>query len=142
MTAPPSAVLLFPGQGAQQPGMGVGLYHAYPGFRRRMDEVLELWRAHGFELRADWLAARRSREVDSLRTAQPLLFSLDWALGRTVLDTGVRPAALLGHSVGEVVAATLAGVFDPADAVAVMADRIARLKGTPPGGMLAVQAGP
>ncbi|MGW0707282.1 acyltransferase domain-containing protein [Streptomyces sp. NPDC002643] len=142
MTAPPSAVLLFPGQGAQQPGMGVGLYHAHPGFRTRMDEVLQLWRAHGFDLRADWLAAREGPEADGLRTAQPLLYSLNWAVGRTVLDAGVRPVALLGHSVGEVAAATLAGVFDPADAVSVMADRIARLDGTPPGGMLAVRAGP
>ncbi|MEU9558362.1 acyltransferase domain-containing protein [Streptomyces fumanus] len=141
MTAPPPVVLLFPGQGAQQPGMGVGLYHAHPGFRDRMDEVLELWRAHGFDLRADWLAARRGPQTDGLRTAQPLLFSLNWAVGRTVLDAGVRPAALLGHSVGEVAAATLAGVFEPADAVSVMADRIARLEDTPPGGMLAVQAG-
>ncbi|MBT2415278.1 acyltransferase domain-containing protein [Streptomyces sp. ISL-12] len=142
MTEPPPAVLLFPGQGAQQPGMGVGLYHAHLGFRTCMDEVLGLWSAHGFDLRADWLAARRGPEADSLRTAQPLLFSLNWAVGRTVLDAGVRPAALLGHSVGEVAAATLAGVFDPADAVSVMADRIAQLQGTPPGGMLAVQAGP
>lgn len=141
MTAPPTA-LLFPGQGAQQPGMGVGLYHAHSGFRTRMDEALELWRAQGFDLRADWLAARRGTETDSLGTAQPLLFSLDWAVGRTVLDVGVRPAALLGHSVGEVAAATLAGVFDLADAVSLMADRIAHLDGTPPGGMLAVQAGP
>ncbi|GHH93226.1 acyltransferase domain-containing protein [Streptomyces capillispiralis] len=142
MTAPQPAVLLFPGQGAQQPGMGVGLYHAHPGFRTRMDEVLELWHAHGFDLRADWLAARTGPEADGPRTAQPLLFSLDWAVGRTVLDAGVRPAALLGHSVGEVAAATLAGVFDPADSVALMADRIAQLDGTPPGGMLAVRAGP
>ncbi|WP_307783643.1 acyltransferase domain-containing protein [Streptomyces spinoverrucosus] len=142
MTAPPPAVLLFPGQGAQQPGMGVGLYHAHPGFRTRMDEALELWRAHGFDLRADWLAARIGPEADRLRTAQPLLFSLNWAVGRTVLDAGVRPAALLGHSVGEVAAATLAGVFDPADAVSLMADRIGHLDGTPPGGMLAVQARP
>ncbi|MEU3983417.1 acyltransferase domain-containing protein [Streptomyces sp. NPDC026672] len=142
MTAPPPTVLLFPGQGAQQPGMGVGLHRAHPGFRTRMDEVLDLWRAHGFDLRADWLAARRGPEADGVRTAQPLLFSLDWALGRTVLDAGVRPAALLGHSVGEVAAATLAGVLDPADAVALMADRIAHLDDAPPGGMLAVQAGP
>ncbi|WP_020114157.1 acyltransferase domain-containing protein [Streptomyces bottropensis] len=142
MTAPRPAVLLFPGQGAQQPGMGVGLYRAHPGFRTRMDEVLGLWRAHGFDLRADWLAARTGPETDGPRTAQPLLFALDWAVGRTVLDAGVRPAALLGHSVGEVAAATLAGLFDLTDSVALMADRISQLDGTPPGGMLAVQASP
>ncbi|WP_405010105.1 acyltransferase domain-containing protein [Kitasatospora sp. NBC_01539] len=142
MTDPPPAALLFPGQGAQQPGMGVGLYRAHPGFRTRMDEVLELWRPHGFDLRADWLAARGGPGDDAVRVAQPLLFSLGWAVGRTVLDAGVRPVALLGHSVGEVAAATLAGVFDLSDAVAVMADRIARIDGTPPGGMLAVLAAP
>ncbi|MEW2549527.1 acyltransferase domain-containing protein [Streptomyces sp. NPDC047002] len=142
MTAPPPTALLFPGQGAQQPGMGVGLYHAHPGFRQRMDQALELWRDYGFDLRADWLAGRPGPEADHLHVAQPLLFSLDWALGRTVLDAGVRPAALLGHSVGEVAAATLAGVFDLAGAVGVMADRIAQLADTPAGGMLAVLARP
>ncbi|GJF33150.1 hypothetical protein KNE206_58500 [Kitasatospora sp. NE20-6] len=142
MTAPPPAALLFPGQGAQQPGMGTGLYRAHPGFRARMDEVLELWRLHGFDLRADWLAARGGPGDDGLRVAQPMLFSVNWAVGRTVLDAGVRPAALLGHSVGEVAAAALAGVLDVADAVSLMADRITRLDGTPPGGMLAVRAAP
>ncbi|MFE2414308.1 acyltransferase domain-containing protein [Kitasatospora sp. NPDC059408] len=142
MTDPLPVVMLFPGQGAQQPGMGVGLYHAHPGFRGRMDEVLELWSTHGFDLRAGWLAGERGPAADGPRVAQPLLFALNWAVGRTVLDAGVRPAALLGHSVGEVAAAALAGVFEPSDAVAVMADRIGRLDGTPPGGMLAVQASP
>ncbi|MFJ8043432.1 acyltransferase domain-containing protein [Kitasatospora sp. NPDC096147] len=143
MTAPPPpAALLFPGQGAQQPGMGVGLYRSHPGFRARMDEVLELWHSRGFDLRADWLAGACTPEADGIRVAQPLLYALNWAVGRTVLDAGVRPAALLGHSVGEVAAATLAGVFEPAEAVGLMADRITHLDGTPRGGMLAVLATP
>ncbi|WP_299527722.1 acyltransferase domain-containing protein [uncultured Streptomyces sp.] len=143
MTAHPLPVaLLFPGQGAQQPGMAAGLYAAHAGFRRRMDEVLEQWAVRGHPLRADWLAARPGPAADALDHAQPLLFSVGWALGRTVLDAGVRPAALLGHSVGEVVAATLAGVFTLSDAVGVMADRIARLRDAPAGGMLAVAASP
>ncbi|WKD32280.1 acyltransferase domain-containing protein [Streptomyces xanthophaeus] len=141
MTAqPPPVVLLFPGQGAQQPGMAAGLYGAHAGFRRAMDRVLGCWEEHGHFLRDHWLAGRPGADTDALQYAQPLLFSVGWALGRTVMDAGVRPAALLGHSVGEVVAATLAGVFTLPDAVAVMAGRITSLAGAPAGGMLAVAA--
>jgi [acyl-carrier-protein] S-malonyltransferase len=134
--------LLFPGQGAQQPGMAVGLYRADPAFAAHVDRVLGLWGAEGRAVRRDWLAADPVVPLDDLRRAQPLLFAVDWALGRTVLDWGVRPDALLGHSVGEVAAAALAGVFDLDDAAAVMADRIRHLADTPPGGMLAVAAPP
>lgn len=139
-TQPLPVALLFSGQGSQQPGMAAGLYGAHPGFRRNMDRVLAQWRAHGHDLRDDWAAARPGATTDALQYAQPLLFSVGWALGRTVLDEGVRPAALLGHSVGEVVAATLADVFTLSDAVGAMSDRIASLSDAPAGGMLAVAA--
>lgn len=134
--------LLFPGQGAQQPGMAVGLYRADPAFAAHVDVVLALWGAEGRAVRRDWLAAEPAVPLDDLRRAQPLLFAVDWALGRMVLGWGVRPDALLGHSVGELAAAVLAGVFDLADAAEVMEDRIRRIAGSPPGGMLAVAAAP
>ncbi|WP_433516194.1 acyltransferase domain-containing protein [Nonomuraea sp. CA-143628] len=134
--------LLFPGQGAQHARMGAGLYQRDPEFTARMDEVFGLFGPHGRAIRDDWRSPRPALDLDDLRRAQPLLFAVDWALGRLVLSWGVRPAALLGHSVGEVAAAALAGVFTMADAVTVMRDRIDRLTGLPPGGMLAVAAGP
>ncbi|WP_327676524.1 acyltransferase domain-containing protein [Kitasatospora sp. NBC_00458] len=135
--------LLFPGQGAQQPGMALGLYRADPRFAARVDEVLALWGAEGRAVRRDWLAPDAPDvPLDDLRRAQPLLFAVDWALGRTVLDWGVRPDALLGHSVGEVAAAALAGVLTLAEAAAVMADRVHHLASAPPGGMLAVAGAP
>ncbi|MGC4879702.1 acyltransferase domain-containing protein [Micromonospora sp. DT43] len=134
--------LLFPGQGAQRPGMATGLYRGDSDFRRHVDEVFALWGPEGDAIRADWLAADPVVPLDDLRRSQPLLFAVGWGLGRSVLDRGVVPTALLGHSVGEVVAATLAGVLSLPDAVRVLADRIAHLAEAPPGGMLAVAATP
>lgn len=136
----PRVVLVFPGQGAQQPGMAAGLYEADAAFRARLDAVFALWGTEGAQLRTDWLSARPSVPLDDLRRSQPLLFAVGWALGRTVLDWGVRPAALLGHSVGEVVAAVFAGVLTLPDAAALLADRVRHLADTPPGGMVAVAA--
>jgi [acyl-carrier-protein] S-malonyltransferase len=137
---PRGVALLFPGQGAQQPGMALGLYRADASFAARVDQVLTLWGAEGRAIRQDWLAPTPRIPLDDLRRAQPLLFAVDWALGQTVLDWGIRPDALLGHSVGEVAAAVLAGVFTLEDAAALMADRIRHLADAPPGGMLAVAA--
>ncbi|KAA9166567.1 acyltransferase domain-containing protein [Amycolatopsis acidicola] len=134
--------LLFPGQGAQHALMGTRLYQRDPVFTAAMDEVFELFGAEGTAIRDDWLSSRPRIDPDDLRRAQPLLFAVDRALGRMVCGWGVRPAALLGHSVGEVAAATMAGVFGVADAVTMMRDRIGRLTGQPAGGMLAVAADP
>lgn len=138
--APRGVALLFPGQGAQQPFMAAGLYQAHPPFRRLMDEAFEACGAEGAALRADWLADSPAVDLDGARRAQPLLFAVGWALGRMVLDWGVRPAALLGHSVGEVAAATLAGVFTLEEAAGLMAERVAHIESAPAGGMLAVHA--
>lgn len=135
-----SIALLLPGQGAQHPGMAAGLYGVEPVFTATMDEIFHCYGALGDELRADWLSDSPSVPVDDLRRSQPLLFAVNVAMGRTVLDWGVRPVALLGHSVGEMSAAVLAGVFDLDDAVALMTERVARIAEAPPGGMLAVGA--
>ncbi|PRH80473.1 polyketide synthase [Streptomyces solincola] len=132
-------VLLFPGQGVQHARMAAGLYRHDPVFTETVDDVLERF-GDAERMRADWLSERPSTPVDDVALAQPLLFTTGYALGRMLLDGGVRPAALLGHSVGELVAATLAGVFDLGDAVTLMRDRVARLRATPPGGMLTVSA--
>jgi [acyl-carrier-protein] S-malonyltransferase len=116
--------------------MAAGLYGHDPTFTATMDEVLALF---GGDLRTPWLAGE---PVDDTARSQPLLFAVDVALGTMVLSWGVRPLALIGHSVGEMAAATLAGVFDLADAVALTEDRVHHLAGAPEGGMLAVAASP
>jgi [acyl-carrier-protein] S-malonyltransferase len=132
-------VLLFPGQGSQYAGMAAGLYGSDPAFTAHVDTALGRF-GNGDELRTDWLATRPRVPIDDVTRAQPLLFCLDYALGRMLLDNGVRPAALLGHSVGELAAAVLAGVLELTDAAAFMRDRVERLAPAPPGGMLTVAA--
>ncbi|MET8155770.1 acyltransferase domain-containing protein [Sphaerisporangium sp. NPDC005289] len=139
---PRPVALLFPGQGAQHTRMGTGLYDHDPVFTATMDEIFAELGREGARIRADWLSADPAVPIDDVLRAQPLLFAVDYALGRTVMSWGVRPAALLGHSVGEMAAATLAGVFTLSDAVRVMWERLVRLSRTPPGGMLAVAATP
>lgn len=132
-------MLLFPGQGAQHARMAAGLYERVPAFAAVMDECLACF-DDAVVLRADWLSATPRIDIDDARRAQPLLLSVDYALGRLLLDRGVRPAALVGHSIGETAAAVLAGVLSFADAALLTQRRVRRAGDTPPGGMLAVAA--
>jgi acyl transferase domain-containing protein len=134
--APRPVVLLLPGQGAQRTRMAAGLYDTEPVFTAAMDALFDALGPHGRAVRDDWLAGR---PVDSVGRAQPLLLGVNHALGRMVLDWGIRPA-LLGHSVGELSAAVLAGVLTLHDAARLLRDRVRLAAAEPPGGMLAVAA--
>ncbi|GAA2719582.1 MULTISPECIES: acyltransferase domain-containing protein [Streptomyces] len=134
--------LLLPGQGSQHVRMAAGLAGAEPVFDRAMGEALAALGESGAGLRSAWLHEDRPSVIDHVTHSQPLLFALDYALGKLVLSWGVRPVALLGHSIGEVAAAVLAGVFTLADAAAMVHDRVGRLAAAPPGGMVAVAASP
>ncbi|WP_371244567.1 acyltransferase domain-containing protein [Streptomyces pimonensis] len=135
--------LLLPGQGSQHLRMAAGLMTAEPVFAGAMDEALTTLTdlgGPGTGLREDWLGTSDPAVMDHITRSQPLLFAVDYALGRLVLSWGVRPVALLGHSIGEVAAAVLSGVFTLRDAAAMVHDRVARLADAPPGGMVAVAA--
>jgi amino acid adenylation domain-containing protein len=135
-------VFLFPGQGAQHPGMARGLYESEPEFRAQVDEDCELLRPHlGLDLRqAMWSEEEPAAERRLERTwlAQPALFVVEHALARLWMAWGVRPAAMIGHSVGELVAACLSGVFQLQDALALVAERGRLMEAMPPGAMLAL----
>ncbi|MFC8870498.1 acyltransferase domain-containing protein [Streptomyces sp. NPDC057148] len=133
-------VLMFAGQGAQHPRMAAGLLGRDQTFTAWMDEAFRLLGPDAERLREQWLAAEPSPGYDDVTVAQPLLYAVGHALGRVLLARGLKPAALFGHSVGELVAATLAGVLDFADGMRMMRDRTRLFADTPPGGMLAVAA--
>jgi [acyl-carrier-protein] S-malonyltransferase len=132
--------LLFPGQGAQYARMAAGLYGHSDVFTGVMDDAFRLLGAQGESIRSDWLHSDSPETVDDVTRAQPLLYAVDYALGRLVMSWGIEPAAMLGHSVGEMAAATLAGVFDFEAGMGLMRDRMALFADTPAGGMLAVAA--
>ncbi len=143
----PAVAFLFPGQGAQHPGMAGDLYRGEPVFRAVFDRCAErLAPALGCDLRrlvhpaaADAGAARRA--LDRTSITQPALFAVEYSLAQLWIEWGVRPQAMLGHSIGELVAACLAGVFTLEDALDLVALR-GRLLGELPGGaMLGVRLG-
>ena len=134
---------LFAGQGAQYPGMCAALYRQFPVFRERMDECDELLRdALGRSVRAMVLGEDPAADdIHQTLYTQPALFALEYALAALWMSWGVKPAVMIGHSIGEVVAATMAGVFRLPDAIKLVTARARLMQSvTAPGGMAAVTA--
>ena len=137
-------VFMFPGQGAQYRGMGEELYRAEPVFRGEVDrcaDILEPLVGPGLRaILSPEAAARTGEEGDLSDTglAQPALFMVEYALARLWQSWGVQPEAMIGHSIGEYVAACLAGVFDLEDALRLVALRGRLMRAQPRGAMLAV----
>ncbi|MFI7501494.1 SDR family NAD(P)-dependent oxidoreductase [Streptomyces sp. NPDC049687] len=135
-------VFAFPGQGAQQPAMGAALRQDDPVFRGHLDRLLT---AFSDELGTDLAGELRSGTPERLRRtdlAQPLLSSVELAIAHTLRHYGAIPDVLIGHSLGELVAATVAGVFGEEDAIRAISARALAMHEAPPGAMLAVTAGP
>ncbi|MCZ7416223.1 type I polyketide synthase [Streptomyces sp. WMMC897] len=135
---------LFTGQGAQYAGMARDLA-AEPAFRAAFDECVALFDAQGI---GDGRGLRSviwpetdgegaEGDLDDTRWTQPALFTVEYALAKLWESWGVRPAGLLGHSIGEITAACLAGVFSLPDAVRLVAARAALMAGLPAGGAMA-----
>ncbi|MBO3747420.1 type I polyketide synthase [Streptosporangiaceae bacterium NEAU-GS5] len=142
--SPRKVGFLFAGQGAQYAGMGRAAYDQYQVFRETVDECDRLFAPHlGRSIRELMLDETPGAEALLNQTGftQPALFTLEYALARLWLSWGVRPNTMIGHSIGEVVAATVAEVFSLPDAVKLVAARARLMQSVrAPGGMTAVAA--
>ncbi|WP_280190118.1 beta-ketoacyl synthase N-terminal-like domain-containing protein [Delftia sp. PS-11] len=139
----PSLAFLFPGQGAQYPGMARSLHEREPVFRAIVDRCCDTVRAlSGMDLRSWLLAdasdAQAAQALAQTQATQPALFIVEYALAQLWMSWGLRPDAMLGHSIGEYVAACLAGVFTLDDALDLVVARGRIMQSTEPGAMLAV----
>lgn len=130
---------LFPGQGSLRTGFGEAAHQLLPEFRRTFDELRTVARTrYGIDLMAvlggdtdsDWLLDTLNQQLG--------LFAIGYSLARQFEAFGIRPAAMLGNSVGEYVAAAVAGLWRPADALALLYQRGQLLQSAPPGRMAVV----
>ena len=137
-------VFMFSGQGAQYVNMGRELYEVEPTFREQVDICADILKPLlGLDIRRilypteqETLAA--SGQLQQTAITQPALFVIEYALAKLWMEWGVHPEAMIGHSIGEYVAATLAGVFSLEDALALVTTRGQLMQQLPSGSMLAV----
>lgn len=142
--ANPSVVFMFPGGGAQYASMGQELYETEPVYHDAINECVEFINPQlGLDLRtlmfpqpSEVAAATQKMERPSL--ALPTLFATEYALAKLLMSWGVHPAAMIGHSMGEYVAACLAGVFSYQDGLSLVTLRGRLFETLPEGGMLSV----
>ncbi len=141
----PEVVFMFPGQGSQYINMGLNLYQHESVFRAAVDRCAEILKPLlNQDLRDiiyppegdDETAATALRQTVY---TQPALFTIEYALAQLWLSWGIRPAAMIGHSIGEFVAACLAGVFSLEDGLKLVATRGRMMWELPPGAMLSVR---
>ncbi|MFW6357752.1 MAG: SDR family NAD(P)-dependent oxidoreductase, partial [Chroococcales cyanobacterium] len=135
---------LFPGQGSQYMNMGRELYETQPLFKETVDFCCDFLKPHlGLDLRdilypIDNVETRHGASLRETQITQPALFVIEYAIAKLWMSWGIDPQAMLGHSIGEYVAATLAGVFSLEDALKLVALRGEMMESLPSGAMLAV----
>lgn len=131
--------MLFPGQGSQYIKMGKDLSRTSAIFKFEMDRALEIYkRLTGINLEEVLFHDSHSENLNNTFYTQPALFIIEYALGKTLLEMGYKPKALIGHSIGEYAAATLSGIFSLEDGLKIIGKRAELMRNLPRGSMLSV----
>ncbi|WP_202080466.1 type I polyketide synthase [Caldalkalibacillus salinus] len=133
-----TVVFMFPGQGTQYVGMAKDLYDQQPIFRKHLDDCRKHLLSLTNEDIYDMLFHGTDQELQETWHTQPILFSVEYALAQVYIELGIQPDVLIGHSLGEYVAACVSGVMTLEDALKVVTQRGRLFKKVPPGMMLAV----
>jgi acyl transferase domain-containing protein/NADPH:quinone reductase-like Zn-dependent oxidoreductase/NAD(P)-dependent dehydrogenase (short-subunit alcohol dehydrogenase family)/acyl carrier protein len=139
----PRVVFAFPGQGSQRIGMARVLYQSFPSFAKIIDEVALAILPHiDVDLVGAYILGSSDPQlsIQDTRAAQPALFLVEYSLARWLMYLGVRPDAVLGHSIGAFSAACIAGIFDLKTAAQLVCIRGECMGAAPEGRMLAVNA--
>lgn len=135
-------VFLFSGQGTQYPGMGAGLYQNEPVFRDAMNICSRLLGpVIGNASLTDIIYGKNTEISDTVNqtaVSQLALFAFEYSMTRLFESYGIKPSALVGHSIGEYVAACEAGVFSLEDALSLVQERGRLMQSMPPGAMIAL----
>ncbi len=140
----PFLVFMFPGQGAQHLNMAAELYRTEKTFREVIDQCAHYLEPQlGLDLRNLMFvdedhSQEAATKLNQTRITQPALFVIEYALAQLWLEWGIRPQAMIGHSIGEYVAACLAGVFSLEDALTLVTARGKLIGDLPGGAMLAI----
>jgi len=144
---PQRVAFLFPGQGSQYVNMGAELYKEEASFREDLSMCARLLKPHiGLNIQSVLYpgsdnAERAAALLNSTEVTQPALFAIEYALARLWMRWGVRPAAMIGHSIGEYTAACLAGVMTLEDALRIVAARGQLMQSLPGGSMISTGLG-
>ncbi|MEI9994244.1 MAG: amino acid adenylation domain-containing protein [Rhizomicrobium sp.] len=139
VSGPPRPAFLFTGQGSQYAGLAAGLYESEPVFRAEFDRCAAAVADEVGVLLPQLAFDPTSQALRDTRFAQPVLFATEWSLAALLREWGIEPHAVAGHSLGEYVAASVAGVMSPEDAIRLVAVR-GRLMSQTRGAMAEVEA--
>ncbi|MFV0607169.1 MAG: amino acid adenylation domain-containing protein [Niabella sp.] len=142
--ADPHLVFMFPGQGSQYINMGKQLYNSNLVYKAAVDECAAiLLEEIGEDIREIIFTEENELSTEKLKNTyytQPAIFITSYALGKLLLSYGIQPTALVGHSIGEFVAAYFAGIFSLKDVIKIVANRARLISNLPGGVMLSVRS--